>query len=161
MNPKLPLCVLLSMIPSLVVGQADPDADVLEELHFSDPNWAFPAYFTPAPRQLAIEMRNAVEATCERLTSEAAKEYSIPPGANARHYVNVPGRVSWFCQRGDVFFYRGIDGWGKESRSGFVCANELGLPGQKYFGDSRFGACVFIWWNTEAGTHEIEFDEEE
>jgi hypothetical protein len=106
-------------------------------------------------------MRNATEATCERLASEAAKEYLIPPGADARDYVDVPGDAYWLCERGEMHFYRGIDGWGKESRSGFVCDYELGLPGQTYFGDSRFQGCVFIWWNDDAGTHEVMFAEDE
>lgn len=64
----------------------------------------------------------------------------------------------WFCRFATLFFYSGIDGWGEPSKSGYVCEHELGLSGQRYFGDSRFEdyECKFLWWNKDKAQYEME-----
>jgi hypothetical protein len=149
------------VIPGLCDCQETEGEPQLDEILISDPNWGYPAVFTQAPRNLVIRMRDAIESVCNRLVLEATEEYIIPPGADPRYYVDVPGSTYWLCESRNQYFYRGIDGWGKESNSGFVCEYRLGLPGQKYIGDSRFAGCVFLWWNDEIRHHEVVLDEEE
>ena len=158
------LLFLAAATPSLCQAQEDvAPPDELEEITLTHINWGFPAYFTQAPRNLVRRMEETIDEECERLALEAKEEYIIPPGADARDYVDVPGGAYWLCERRAMHFYRGIDGWGKETNSGFVCDQELGLPGQKYIGDSRFEyyGCVFLWWDDEARRYEIEFGDEE
>ena len=165
MKRQLVIAVLstAAVIPGVCDCQEAQGEPQLEELVISDPNWGYPAVFTQAPRSLVVRMREAIDSVCDRLALEAAEEYNIPPGADPRDYADVPGGMYWLCDRRDLYFYRGIDGWGKESSSGFVCEYELGLRGQKYIGDSRFTdfACVFLWWNDDARHHEVVFRDEE
>ena len=157
------LCLVAAMCPAL--GQCQEEAVApreLNEIRISDPNWGFPAFFRQAPRNLVVRMQDEIDHVCDRLAAEAAQDSIIPPFADARDYVDIPGGADWLCQRGAKYFYRGVDGWGKQVDSGFVCERELGLPGQKYFGASRFPdfGCVFLSWDEETKRHEVVFTDE-
>jgi hypothetical protein len=120
----------------------DVSAKVLAEVEFNDPNWGFPAYFTTAAKLNAAEMKKHLVRQCGELKLD---------------------NDVWFCGAGNLFFYTGIDGWGKRSKSGYVCEHQLGLPGQRFFGDSRFKdyECMFLWWDQEKAHYEIELPNSE
>ena len=115
---------------------------VLAKVKFNDPNWGFPAYFTIASKIDAAAMKKYVASYCRMLE---------------------PVKDAPFCHRADYFFYTGIDGWGKRSKSGYICEKKLGLAGQRYFGDSRFVdyRCVFLLWDSDKARYEIQPLEDE
>ena len=137
-------------------GQGQPIAqksDTLETLRTREPNWGFPAYFMTAPGAIERAMRAYLDLICDG--------YNSAYGLDA--YVHDVGDADWLCEEEAIHFYRGIDGWGRKMRSGYVCQYELGLPDQRFFSDSRFAnyGCIFLYWNQESRGYEIEFTREE
>ena len=116
---------------------AESASEPLPEIQLTDPNWNFPAYFTIAAERDAAEMKRYLNGVCLKFKLDDDV---------------------WFCSSAASFIYSGVDGWGKLSRSGYVCQFELGLPGQRYFGDSRFKKyeCLYLWWNEDEGQYEME-----
>ena len=128
-------------------------SDSPETLTFSHTNWGFPAYFTTAPESIVGEMKSYLASICDGYDSTYGLDV----------YVHDVGDADWLCERKEIYFYRGVDGWGQETRSGYACKVQLGLPTQHVFGDSRFAdyKCIFFYYNEEAHGYEIEFMREE
>src|SRR5262245_37383185 len=120
---------------SVLIGAHARCDEPLEVVEFTDPNWAFPAYFRLAAQADAVEMKHGLAAGCKELSDKWG--------------TTEPYEEIWLCQNGPMYFYTGVDGWGKKTKSGYVCEQHLGLPKQRYFGDSRFTEfkCQFLWWD--------------